>query len=65
MLVARLTDDGIDFFYRDVLIFGLLRIYILCYFWYVGFNGITTFIGYLMQEPFYTYIIYMICKRIF
>ena len=30
--------------------------------WLVGFNGISTSIGYLMPESFYTYIIYMICK---
>ena len=30
--------------------------------WLVGFNGISTSIGYLMPEPIYTYIIYMICK---
>ena len=33
--------------------------------WLVGFKGISTSIGYLMPEPFYIYIIYMICKRIF
>ena len=33
--------------------------------WLVGFNGISTSIGYLMPEPFYTYIIYMIRKGIF
>ena len=32
--------------------------------WLVGFNGISTSVGYLMPEPFYTYIIYMICKCI-
>ena len=32
--------------------------------WLVGFNGISTSIGYLMPEPFYTYIIYMIYKCI-
>ena len=31
----------------------------------VGLNGVSTSMGYLMPEPFYTYIIYMICKRIF
>ena len=30
--------------------------------WLVRFNGISTSIGYLMPEPFFTYIIYMICK---
>ena len=30
--------------------------------WLVGFNGISTSIGYLMSEHFYTYIICMICK---
>ena len=30
--------------------------------WLVGFNGISTSISYLMPEPFYTYILYMICK---
>ena len=28
----------------------------------VGFGDISTSIGYLMPEPFYTYIIYIICK---
>ena len=30
--------------------------------WLVGFNGISTSIGNLIPETFYTHIIYMICK---
>ena len=31
----------------------------------MAFNGISTSIGYLLPEPFYPYIIYMICKSKF
>ena len=32
--------------------------------WLVVFYGLSTIVGYLMPNPVYTYIVYMICKRI-
>ena len=42
-----------------------LYIYIKCMIWFgwVGFYGISTIIGYLMQNSFYTYMLNMICKH--
>ena len=36
----------------------------MIWFGWVGFYGISTIVGYLMPNPLYIYIRYMICKQI-
>ena len=43
MLPARYDDDDDDIY---------IYIYIYIYGWLVGFNGISTFVGYLTENPF-------------
>ena len=48
-----------------IVIFVNLSEIFVSFFGLVAFYGILTILGYLMPNPFYTYILNMICKHIF